>query len=556
MRATTIRRDEMTTIRRAFAALFLTALLLILMAGPARAVQVEIQTADGERPGDDALKQTFQSMETAIHNQAAAWKASFQFVSDFDDDLEVTCAFRLGQDETIDGFAYWNGEEKIVGEVLEKQAATEIYQKLTGVRRDPGILEQEGSTFRFRVYPVLPGETKPVELTGMSILEVREGVVEYTIPRENLPGKTRSSRWLSTSPTTCRSPMLKRLASTVSSNASGPRHVRVVYEDDGAAPDEDLRIRYRLDQDDYALRLIAHRSGDADGSFMLLVSPKQDADVSDVIGRDIVFVVDRSGSMDGVPLEQTKRALSFILDNLSRDDRFDVIAFDDENRVLFGSLQDATRKNRRLAIDEAEALESGGGTNIRDALMAALDELHEEKSDRARAIIFLTDGQGNNPPEVVLAEVRKRANGARIFPIGAGNGVNRRFLERLATDNRGLPTFVQNERRIEEEMRALYERIAMPLMVDLELSFEGVTVNSIYPEAPAGSLPRRAGCRGRPLQQSRRRQGHPARTTERQRQANRGALRISGRGKSATRTSKALGGPAHRTPDGSRPHAP
>lgn len=126
-----------------------------------------------------------------------------------------------------------------------------------------------------------------------------------------------------------------------------------------------------------------------------------------MIGRDIVFVTDVSGSMAGQPLQQSKRGLRHALSQLSARDRFGVVAFDDERG----------------------------------------------DDGRPRASIFLTDGQGSTPPEVVASEVRARARGTRIYSFGAGDGVNRFFRQRLAEDNRGIATFVQRDQDIEREMR-------------------------------------------------------------------------------------------------------
>jgi Ca-activated chloride channel family protein len=464
----------------AIAMIFLA--LLLFAPRVARALQVEAITQDGSLSPEGSLVQLFQEMEVAIHDQVAATRTTFQFRNDHDQEVELGCRFSLERGEMVDGFSYWNGEEQVVGEVLEKQAATRVYRKLTGVRRDPGILEQEGNRFLFRVYPVKAGETKPVEVRTVTPLSMREGWVEYAVPVENLPADSAvfSLKVDVTDDLPIRDLSTPGYRSVV--KKFGPRHQRVVIERKGAEFEKDLVVRYRLTSRDHAMRFVTHRQGNADGTFMLLVSPKDLVREGDVLGRDIVFVTDISGSMEGTPLTQTRSGLKAILGQLNAGDRFDIISFDDESYPLFGELRPADGPNLRAGRDAVSKLESKGGTNIHGALLRALDQLKEGKGGRPRAVIFLTDGQGGTPPEKVLADVRARSAGVRIYSFGAGHGVNRFFLERLSDDNRGIATFIRDDRHIEREMKRLYDRISMPLMVDLELEFEGPAVHSLYPK--------------------------------------------------------------------------
>ena len=452
----------------------------------AHALNISVQTEEGEAAPDDSMKLTFQQVEVAVHNQVAAGQTWFHFRNDFEADVEVTCEFALSPDEIVEGFSYFNGDERIVGEVLEKSAAEAVYQELTQVqRRDPGLLEQTGDTFRFRVYPVQPGENKPVEFRHLSPLQAREGVIEYRVPRENLPGVGTVFSMMVDITDDLAIADVETIGFEGLVKRFGPRHFRVVYEAESVDNTHDLVIRYRLQAEDYAMRFVAHKNPGEEGTFMLLVTPKAEVVESEVIGRDIVFVMDISGSMQGDPLEQTKHALIHILGELNPDDRFDVVAFDDQASPFFGELRQAGSTTTRDARDRVAELKSRGGTNILNAMKKALDLLGAARTAvdaRPRAIIFLPDGQGMNPASVIIAEVRSRDAGVRVYTFGVGTGVNRPFLERLARDNRGIATLVQDAGRLEDEMRRLYERISMPLMVDLELDFQGMNVTSVYPQ--------------------------------------------------------------------------
>lgn len=466
------------------AAIFVAILWLVLFywSRTALAVDVTFQSAEGEMPPEGKTPVVFQQVDVSIHNQVAAAQHWYHFKNEWDRDVEVTCQFVLAAEELVEGFSYYNGAERIVGEVLEKQVAQQVYQELTGVQRDPGLLEKVGDRFRFRVFPIQPGENKPVELRTMLPLEMREEVVEYVVPKENLPtgGTVFSLRVDIADDLPVKDIETVGFKGIIKS--FGPRHHRIVFEQEDASFDQDLVIRYRLEANDYSMRFVSHKGDGADGAFMLLVTPKAEVEAQEVIGRDIVFVMDISGSMAGQPLEQTKWGLAYIIERLNPDDRFDVVAFDDEPSPFFSRLVVADEENISSALLRASGLETRGGTNIRGALAKAMEQLEQTSSGRPRAIIFLTDGQGNSPAEVILAEVRKRDSGIRIYTFGVGSGVNRPFLERLARDNRGIGTFVQQTDQIEKEMQRLYDRISMPLMVDLQIEFDGLSAVDVYPK--------------------------------------------------------------------------
>jgi Ca-activated chloride channel family protein len=456
--------------------------LMAYMASSANALELAVQAEDGRGFEADKVPLLFQQVEVDVHNQVAAAQHWFHFRSDLEEDVQIACGFALGPRELIDGFSYFNGDERIVGEVLENEAAQQVYQELTGIQQDPGILEQEGDRFRFRIYPVQPGENKPVEVRSIRVLETADGVLEWVLPKENLPpaGTVFSLRAEITDDVPIRSVETSGFLGVVTQLS--PRHWRVEFDGEELSGDSDFRIRYRLDSARVGLRLTATRPDAGDGTFMLVVTPSDEVAPEQVPGRDIVFVIDISGSMSGEPLEQTKVALEYVIGQLHADDRFDVVAFDDIQVPVFGALKRADDSARDEAIQAVRRLQSRNGTNILGAVQAAMKELQPVIPGRPRAVVFLTDGQGNEPPGTVLAEVQRSDSGCRIFTFGVGVGVNRTFLERFARENRGISTLVQDPQRLDAEIRRLYDRISMPLMTDLDVDFGGLQVVDVHPE--------------------------------------------------------------------------
>jgi Ca-activated chloride channel family protein len=466
--------------RRAWVRFYPTFVFVVALAQRALALECVAVDREGQPAPDGAIVQAQEQIEVAVHHQVAATRMSYRFQNRHSAPLEITCELRLGAHELIDGFSYWNGGEQVVGEVLERAAATQVYEDLAKVqRRDPGMLEQNGDVFRFRVFPIAPGEDKRVELRSVIGLSLRDGYLEYRMQHANFPAQAGFSLEAELSDELELSDVALR-GGTPSVQRLAANHVRLSQHSD-LPPAGDLVLRYRVRSQDYALRLMSHRERGSDGSFMLIVSPKDAVGTTDAIGRDIVFVTDVSGSMHGTPLEQAKLGLYDMLARLGKEDRFEVISFDDQSYPMFGQLTAADEHSRDDALGRVQQLQTRGGTNIHGALLRAIEMLREQRAGRARAIVLLTDGQGDEPAEVVAADVREHAAGVRIYSVGVGEGVDRTFLERLSEENRGLSRFVSSGEHIEDEMQRLYARIAMPLMLDLKLEVEGGDVYALYP---------------------------------------------------------------------------
>jgi Ca-activated chloride channel family protein len=473
----------MSRIRAAQLRFYPTFVTLVLLAQRALALECSAVDQQGQPAPEGALVETEQAIELTIQHQVAAAHVRYRFHNRGAVALELTCELRLAPGEMVDGFSYWNGSEQVVGEVLERAAASEVYEELANVqRRDPGLLEQEGELFRFRVFPVAPGEHKAVELRSVTALPMRDGRVQYTVLRGNLPraGGVSLRAQIGDALAIDDVELLGAQAKIERLGAVGAR-VAASFSASPAAGARDLQLRYRVRSDDYALRLASHRAPGEDGTFMLIVSPKDAVGSADVLGRDIVFVTDISGSMQGAPLEQAKLGLLDMLEQLGDHDRFEVVSFDDESYPMFGELVGNDAAIRAQAAARVTQLETRGGTNIHGALLRALDLLRDVQPGRARAIVLLTDGQGEHPPELIAQAVRERGRGARIYSFGVGDGVDRGFLTRLAEENRGVAAFVSDQAAIHGEMKRLYERIAMPVMMDLTLDIEGGDVHSVHP---------------------------------------------------------------------------
>jgi Ca-activated chloride channel family protein len=192
--------------------------------------------------------------------------------------------------------------------------------------------------------------------------------------------------------------------------------------------------------------------------------------------KNVVFVLDRSGSMTGQKIEQSKKAMEFVLRNLNEGDLFNIVAYDDRVEKYKEEMQTYNKATFDEAYTYVNTLAPGGGTNINGALVAAMESLPDNK--RPTYVIFLTDGLPTAATNCTNANKIK----ARLFAFGVGNDVNARLLDRLSTGNGGLSEYVKPGEDIEASVAKLFSNISSPVLTDIRISFDGMDVRSTYPE--------------------------------------------------------------------------
>ena len=210
----------------------------------------------------------------------------------------------------------------------------------------------------------------------------------------------------------------------------------------------------------------------------MMVSPSPCLEAETILPKDLVIVLDRSGSMSDKKIRQAREAVRFVLDNLNSEDRFNFIAYNDNVSPCFESLRPASRENIDRAVDRLERTDANGGTNIYRALEVALAQFpgHSAADGRPAYVIFLTDGLPTvgNTNEAAILENTQRTNRvqARIFTFGVGYDVNVRLLDNLVNQNHGRSAYVRPNESIETKVSALYRRIKNPFMTGITATLE------------------------------------------------------------------------------------
>lgn len=464
----------------------LAALAALIVAAPA--LRADGFIIPNPRPGQDIppLSVKYHHVKVEIVNQVAKTSVDQVFINHFDRDIEGTYIFPVPEGASVSDFALYIGNERIAGEILDSREARRIYEDIVRRMRDPGLLEYMGrNLFRARVYPIPARGEKRVQISYTEVLKSEGGLVKYLYPlnterfsRDPLTDVSIAVRIESLVPiVNVYSPSHK-----VSVRKEGEGLARVGYEDKDVRPDKDFLVYYSLSKDDIGLSFMNWAGPDGD-YFMLLASPRFAAPGEKVINKNVVLVLDSSGSMSGAKIRQAKEAARFVLNHLDRRDAFTLIDFDDGVTAFSEGLVSATDDNVGRALKFVDTIEDSGGTNINDALLGALSRMRD--GERPSYVLFLTDGLptvGTTETADILKNIQK-ANDlrSRIFVFGVGDDVNTELLDRLASDHRGASVYIGETENLEVALSSFYEKISSPLLSDLAIDFKGIETSHVYP---------------------------------------------------------------------------
>jgi len=407
--------------------LVVVALLLLPVRAFAQGMLLE-RGIEGPSPN---LRAVAERVRIRIDHQYAETILEQEFENTSGERLEGRYVLRTAS-ASVEGFAYWNGEQKIVGEVFEKQSARDLYGKIVGKGRDPGLLEQTGEgSFAFNVFPIEPHERKRIEIRlGQRLL--RSGRrLEYRLTLAG--GDSDVAAEIADEHPILR---IDSPSHALELLQEDPRRARVRARAKSSGI-RDLVLEMELNADPWQPAAVIHRDPGQDAYLLLQMAAPDRVEQGEISAKDVTVVIDRSGSMSGSPLEQACAAAALVVQRLRQGDRINVIAFDHAVDPLFRNPQPVGAA-REKALEFIRHLRAGGGTNIALALRTALDSQHGGREPHL--VLFLTDGQSDS--ESALGVAGKDPGDARVFTLGLGSGVERPLLSRLAAMKRGRFTYI------------------------------------------------------------------------------------------------------------------
>lgn len=426
-------------------------------------------------------------IDTKILSQVATTHVEQVFRNDTDATLEGTYLFPIPDDAAITEFAIWDGDRRLVGEVRSREEARRIYDEIVRRQRDPGLLEYAGKNlFQANIFPIPPHSDKKLELTYSQVLRAESGTVAYRYPlgtgRQVAEIGTVSGRIELES----REPVRNIYSPThaIDVKRNGERRSVISFES-GKEP-QDFQLFYGLSREDFGVTLLTHREPGKDGYYLLMISPKDDWSEQEYAAKDIVFVLDTSGSMaEAGKMEKARAALLYGVRILKPQDRFNVISFAGEERLMETRMISADEQGRKRGEAFARSLRPVGGTNINQSLLAAIQQF--ESSNRPKILVFMTDGLPTvgetNPTRIVDNARAARVPGLRLFTFGVGYDVNTILLDRLAAENGGVADYIEPTEDLEVKVSNFFAKVNYPVLTDLKLDMAGVETDLVYPRA-------------------------------------------------------------------------
>ena len=459
----------------------------LLWATSTRAQGLLIPTATDVPP----LAMHSHEVKVIIEDQVAVTNVVQTFRNHTDRPLEATYVFPVPKGASVKKFTMWVEGKEVPGELVEADKARTIYTDIVRRTQDPGLLEYLGNNLlRVRVFPVPARGDQKLAVSYTSIAGNDAGLIEYVYPlRADAKGSGRALEKFSLEATLkAQQPITTVYSPTHAVTISRPsdRQVIVRFEKQQAALDKDFQLYYAAGAGDVGLTALTHRPRrDANGHFLLLISPRAELSKRQQVPRDLVFVLDTSGSMAGARIRQARNALNYCLRNLDAGDRFGLIHFATTVNPYNTRLLPATRDQLDRARQWVDNLEATGSTNIDEALAAAL-AMRADETGRSFTVVFFTDGQPTigetDPAQIVKNVAAKNTANTRIFTFGVGDDVNAVLLDQLADKTRSVATYVRESEDIEAKVSGLYAKISRPVLTDLKLSVgPNVTLTEVYP---------------------------------------------------------------------------
>lgn len=458
------------------------------------------------QPLPNALPVKSIDLNVKIAGQVATTHVEQVFRNDTNFTLEGTYFFPIPETASIVEFAIWENGKKLVGEVRSKEEARRIYDEIVRRQKDPGLLEYAGKDlFQASIFPIPPMSDKKLELTYTEIVKADSGTAAYRYPlgtgrnvwasrfpmpmddvRRSLPPQ-QFGTVSGTIEITGREALRNIYSPThpIETKMKGETGAKITFETKNN--DSDFQLFYGLSNNDFGMSLITYREPGKDGYFLLMLSPKDAIADKQLVNKDIVFVLDTSGSMaEEGKMEKARKALLFGIQTLRDGDRFNIINFAGEEHLMERGLIAANAEGKKRGEEFVNRLQPTGGTNINDSLLQSLKQF--ENGDRPKMLVFMTDGRptvGETNAERIISNLKNSKKvDVRIFPFGFGYDVNTTLLDRIGSENSGISDYIQPKEDLEVKVSSFFSKVSSPVLSDLELDLGPAITDYVYPRKP------------------------------------------------------------------------
>jgi Ca-activated chloride channel family protein len=451
-----------------------------------------------------------------IVGNVAQVEVTQSFHNPYDKKIEAVYVFPLPNRAAVDDMEIHVGERTIKGVIKKREEARRIYENAKRAGHVAALLDQERpNIFTQSVANILPGNKIQVKIRYFEALPYVESDYTFAFPMvvgpRFIPGSPTSPGRRGWSPATTDVPdapkitppvlepgrrsghdislqveldagtEIRKLASPshqVDIDRKGRGRALVELRKEDSIPNKDFVLRYRLDGNAPRVVFLSHRR-EAGGYFLTLIQPEARPAPEMITPKEMVFVVDGSGSMSGFPIQKVKEAMRHSLQNLNPNDTFQIIRFSNRAETFAPAALPATSSNIERGLGYVESLSGRGGTIMLEGIRAALSP--PQDPERLRIISFMTDGYIGNENQI-LAFLEKNLGRARLYSFGVGSSVNRYLLDKMAEFGRGGVEYVLLNDDAEAPVKRFYERIRNPYLTDIEIDWGGLEVAGVYPK--------------------------------------------------------------------------
>jgi Ca-activated chloride channel homolog len=472
-------------VRQAVVLAFAAATLLAA-AAPTPVSAAGLLVADGGFGG--VLEVESHEVKVTVNNGVAVTEVKQVFRNTEDRQVEALYTFPVPKGASVANFSMWINGKEMIGEVLEKKRAREIYESYKKTRRDPGLLEQKDyKTFEMRIFPIGPKAKQIVKITYYQEAEYDNDWITYVYPLSTVSGGGKNSK------TTGKFAMSLHAKSEIPITRMespshgkqfviakhGLRYYQAGLETTGGDLNRDVVLAYKIARPKTGIDVIYSKTGSQDGYFCMTLTAGEELAKLDT-GMDYVFLLDISGSMaDEGKLKISRNCIKAFIDELGDKDRFEIITFNVSPTTLFNKLEGANDKSKARADTFLAGRSASGGTVLDPALRTAYKYRDE---DRPLNVVILSDGMTQQSERAQLMNaIAKRPSNSRIFCVGVGNEVNRPLLGRLARDAGGLAAFLSRGDNFVRQAQAFRRKLTKPAMRNVSVDFKGGEVYDLFP---------------------------------------------------------------------------
>ncbi len=423
------------------------------------------------------------AMQVRVTGSVARVEVTQRFTNPLDAWVEGLYVFPLSAAAAVDGMEMQIGDRVIRGEIQPRAAARATYDAALAAGRRASLVDQHRpNMFTTAVANIPPRGAVTVRIAYLELIPWRDARYTLKLPLAITPRYTPGA---TATPERVTAPLqqarieVELAPGFVLDSLRSHHHPVAVAEDAGRGSFRIAALRAAADRDfelswapviapDTMAAVYAEQHDGTTHALVLLTPPEAPAGAAPP--REVIFIIDTSGSMGGPPIAQAQAALALGIAQLGPRDSFNIIRFSSEARALFPESRPADAQSRELAQRFVASLQASGGTEMRPALELAFGM--PVAAEKLRQIVFITDGSVGNEAEIV-ALIQRRLGDARLFTVGIGAAPNAWFMQEAAAAGRGSYTFIAEAGQAGERMVELFRKLERPALVGLELHWPG-----------------------------------------------------------------------------------